>query len=162
MYMCIYIHIKQKFCTLIPGFSRFRESKLCWNGLSKMDLFFSFPDFKENEQALWCRMWTIFLFFLLPILAYGGHKLTRILLCTAFVNFCFPSKFCHLRCFVGKADVLCWLFFCCDGKKNVNMELHMLEMVIFPCWVVCASRCWTGITRSLPQSVQGNKELHLR
>lgn len=40
-------------------------------------------------------------------------------------------------------------------KKNVNMELHMLDMVIFACWVVCASRCWTGITRSLPQSVQG-------
>lgn len=28
MYMCIYIHIKQKFCALIPGFSRSRERKL--------------------------------------------------------------------------------------------------------------------------------------
>lgn len=120
--------------------------------------FFSFPGFKESKQGLWCRMWTIFLFFFLPILAYGGHKLTGILLCTAFVNFYFLSEFCHLRCFVGKSTVLCWLFSVVTGekkKKNVNMELHTLDMVIFACWVVCTSWCWTGITRSLPQSVQG-------
>lgn len=80
--------------------------------------FFSFPGFKESKQGLWCRMWTIFLFFFLPILAYGGHKLTRILLCIAFVNFYFLSEFCHLRCFVGKSTVLCWLFSVVTGEKK--------------------------------------------
>lgn len=39
MYMCIYIHIKQKFCALIPGFSRSRERKLLLKWSLKNGLF---------------------------------------------------------------------------------------------------------------------------
>lgn len=80
-----------------------------------MDLFSHSP---ISKKVLWCQMWTIFLFFFLPIWAHGGHKQTRILLCTAFVKFYFPSKFCHLVCFVRKANMLCWVFFCCEGEKE--------------------------------------------
>jgi len=39
-YICVYIYIYiKKICTLMPGFFRFREIKLGWKGLSKVDLF---------------------------------------------------------------------------------------------------------------------------
>lgn len=66
-------------------------------------------------------------------MAYGGQELTGILLCTAFANFGFPGEFVtsdtlweKLMCYVG------FFFFCCEGgKKNVNMELRMLEIAVF-------------------------------
>lgn len=158
MYMCIYIHIKQKFCALILGFSRSRERKLLLKWSLQNGLFSHSLVSKKASKVCGARCELFFYSFSYPSWLIGGHKLTKILLCTAFVNFYFPSEFCHLRCLVGKATVLCWLFSVVTGekkKKNVNMELHMLDMVIFACWVVCASRCWTGITRSLPQIVQG-------
>lgn len=110
MYMCIYIHIKQKFCALILGFSRSRERKLLLKWSLQNGLFSHSLVSKKASKVCGARCELFFYSFSYPSWLIGGHKLTKILLCTAFVNFYFPSEFCHLRCSVGKATVLCWLF----------------------------------------------------
>lgn len=56
MYMCIYIHIKKK--VLYPNTWIFQvHGKKTVLKLSQQNgPFFSFPDFKESEQGLWCQM----------------------------------------------------------------------------------------------------------
>lgn len=109
-----------------------------------MDFFCHSLVSKKASKVCGARCELFFYSFSYPSWLIGGHKLTKILLSTAVVDFYFLSEFCHLRCFVGKATVLFWLFSDVMGekkkKKNVNMELHMLDMVIFSCWVVCVSR----------------------
>lgn len=61
---------------------------------------------KKASKVRGARCELFFYSFSYPSWLIGGHELTRILLCTAFVNFYFLSEFCHLRCFVGKVTVL--------------------------------------------------------
>lgn len=109
-YICVYIYIYiKKICTLMPGFFRFREIKLGWKGLSKVDLFFSFP-----ELLFYCFSYPMW------------HKV--ITSCPGFffivLLFCFLSEFCHFKCFVGEADVLSWLFVYFEGRRKKEKHEH--------------------------------------
>lgn len=72
-----------------------------------MDFFSHFLVSKKASKVCGARCELFFYYFSYPSWLTDGHKLTGILLCTAFVNFYFLSEFCHLRRFVGKATVPC-------------------------------------------------------
>lgn len=121
-----------------------------------MDFFSHSLVSKKASKVCGARCELFFYYFSYPSWLTGGHKLTRILL--LLLIFVFWVNFVTSDALWGKLLCCVSFFLLWQGrkkKKNVNMELHMLDMVNFACWVVCASWCWTGITRSLPQSVQG-------
>lgn len=115
--MCIYIYIKQKFCTLIPGFPRFRERKLCWNALSKMDFFSHSLISKKVSKGCGVRCELFFYSFSYPswlmvVRSWPGFFFVLLLLIFIFqVNFVTSDALWEKWTFF-------FFFCCCDGKKE--------------------------------------------
>lgn len=139
MYMCIYIHIKQKFCALISGFSRSRERKLLLKWSLQNGLFSHSLVSEKASKVCGARCELFFYSFSYPSWLMGVTRWPRFFFVRLLLIFIFWVNFVT-------SDALWEKLLCCVGffllwqgkkkqKKNVNMELHMLDMVIFACWV---------------------------